>query len=80
MVTLRQDGWRKVFEGLTTPTEVMNQTTKDEEGFSAEDVLSVPAAEMVGASIAAASSAALGPPRSIKQEVLMAKNEYDSRI
>ena len=30
MVTLRQDGWRKVLCGVTTPSEVMNVTTKEE--------------------------------------------------
>ncbi len=30
MMTLRQDGWRKVLSGVTTPLEVMNVTTKEE--------------------------------------------------
>src|SRR6185503_1538198 len=30
MRTLRQDGWQKVLDGLTTPAEVMNITEKDE--------------------------------------------------
>jgi type II secretory ATPase GspE/PulE/Tfp pilus assembly ATPase PilB-like protein len=30
MITLRQDGWRKVAAGVTTPAEVMNVTVKDE--------------------------------------------------
>lgn len=29
MITLRQDGWRKVLEGLTTPEEVMNVTSAE---------------------------------------------------
>ena len=30
MVTLRQNGWQKVIAGLTTPSEVLNVTVKDE--------------------------------------------------
>ena len=30
MQTLRQDGWKKVLEGVTTPTEVMNVTAREE--------------------------------------------------
>jgi type II secretory ATPase GspE/PulE/Tfp pilus assembly ATPase PilB-like protein len=30
MLTLRQDGWRKVLAGVTTPAEVMNVTVKDD--------------------------------------------------
>ena len=30
MITLRQDGWRKVNSGLTTPEEIMNVTVKEE--------------------------------------------------
>jgi hypothetical protein len=34
MLTLRQDGWRKVVAGLTTPEEVMNVTYEDKEVLS----------------------------------------------
>ncbi len=37
MCTLRQDGWKKVLKGITTPQEVMNATTR-EEPFVFEDV------------------------------------------
>jgi len=30
MLTLRQDGWQKVLEGITTPMEVMNVTSREE--------------------------------------------------
>jgi len=34
MKTLRQDGWQKVIDGITTPSEVVNITMKDEELIS----------------------------------------------
>ena len=36
MRTLRQDGWQKVVDGVTAPSEVVNTTMKDEEIFAAE--------------------------------------------
>lgn len=30
MITLRQDGWKKVVAGITTPEEIMNVTVKDD--------------------------------------------------
>ncbi len=40
MKTLRQDGWRKVIQGLTTPAEVINVTSKEQyptEGIPPDD-------------------------------------------
>ncbi len=74
MMTLRQDGWRKVLDGLTTPMEVMNATEKDEYSKREEEVPVVAAQEI--------------PPidnrqvfsRKINPETLVVKNEYDSRV
>lgn len=30
MITLRQDGWRNVLQGITTPAEILNVTTKEQ--------------------------------------------------
>ncbi len=38
MRTLRQDGWRKVIDGLTTPEEVLNLTQKDDEENRSYDI------------------------------------------
>lgn len=35
MTTLRQDGWKNVLAGITTPAEVMNVTVKEQTGFHA---------------------------------------------
>lgn len=73
MVTLRQDGFKKVLEGLTTPMEVLNQTVKDEVGPEPEKNPAPTPAPLVMADPAA-------PLRVLKPEVLTAKNDYDSRV
>jgi general secretion pathway protein E len=35
MITLRQDGWKNVLAGITTPAEVMNVTVKEQSAFHA---------------------------------------------
>ncbi len=70
MTTLRQDGWRKVVAGVTTPMEVMNVTARDERP---DAVLVRP----VGAAVS--SSGAPTRERTVPPEVLAAKNEYEGR-
>ena len=36
MTTLRQDGWRNVLEGITTPAEILNVTTKEQPAMISE--------------------------------------------
>ena len=74
MMTLRQAGWQKVFEGVTTPTEVMNVTAK--ENFSLESVDS----EEKKAKTPSYPEETLRRLRMIPQETLEAKNEYESRV
>lgn len=38
LITLRQNGWKAVADGLTTPEEVLNVTVKDDESFLKKDV------------------------------------------
>lgn len=66
MMSLRQDGWRKVSAGITTPTEVIDATVKDKspEG-TPRDIKEEKAAPQ---------------PVIISPETLSVKNEYDSRI
>ena len=74
MVTLRQEGWRKVLDGVTTAAEVMNHTIKDEE-FSESSL--APAATTLSAAIPTGGQVS---SRVVKPELLSAKNEYDSRV
>jgi len=41
MITLRQDGWKKVIEGVTTPLEVVHATEKEESETVASDFSSL---------------------------------------
>ncbi len=75
MTTLRQDGWRKVIEGVTTPEEVMNVTVKEEEPPPAEEP-----PKATGGKKAQTSKEAKAPSKPIAASVLEAKNEYDSRV
>ncbi len=79
MRPMRFDGWRKVIGGITTPTEVLNAVGYDE-GISAAGIdskksfkLSLPTKEAIDEVIR-------DRYRVIKKEVLLAENEYDSRI
>jgi len=77
MVTLRTDGWQKVIDGVTTPTEVINVTDKEEavstkvQGASAGS-----SQDMRKADVA---QAVMHSYRVISPEVLSTKNEYNSR-
>lgn len=44
MQTLRQAGWQKVLEGVTTPEEIMNLTQKEEEKSESVSAAAAPAA------------------------------------
>ena len=76
MITLRQDGWKKVIDGVTTPMEVMNVTSKEE--LLMEDVNSkAPKANPMPPR--ASISPITQQFRTISREILSAKNEFDSR-
>jgi len=77
METLRQAGWRKVINGITIPSEVVNITMRDEELVaSSEAAVSTGGAEQAGSSGGASQES---KERIINKEVLAQKNEYDSR-
>ncbi len=77
MITLRQDGWRKVTQGIITPEEVMNVTVKEEYPDIVKNIavrtVSPPAAVTV-------EKATLPQGRPLTSEILTAKNEYDQRV
>ena len=77
MVTLRQDGWRKVIQGVTTPEEVMNVTVKEEY----PDIVKNLAVKATQPSVAVfTNKSPASPGRPVTSEILAAKNEYDQRI
>ncbi|MCK5215615.1 MAG: Flp pilus assembly complex ATPase component TadA [Candidatus Omnitrophica bacterium] len=73
MVTLRQAGWQKVVNGVTTPEEVINVAERDV-------VMSAENAAKEGLSVSLSATPPADNLRVIKRAVLNAKNEYDSRI
>ncbi len=88
MLTLRQDGWKKVIEGITTTTEVLNVTSKEEYPkdaiFSFETKIPAypadkPAKDNVEKSPKATPVQTQKRLRVISKDVLAATNEYDSR-
>jgi len=92
MVSLRQDGWKKVVAGLTTPEEVMNVTVQDDEANTVHDTASSAAnpsaaSSQSGTTQAPAVSESGRSPEGgrvkehiVLKKVLEAKNEYDSRV
>ena len=36
MMTLRQDGWKNVLSGITTPAEILNVTLKEQAAFTSD--------------------------------------------
>lgn len=76
MTTLRQDGWRKVVDGMTTSMEVMNVTSKEELPFENGE----PSKQEDNKSFA---KTVVNPApqqyRTLPRELLSVKNEYDSR-
>lgn len=76
LVTLRQNGWRAVLDGLTTPDEVVNVTVKDEPLDSEKTV----AIQKPSVSAETSISAEERSPK-VKDTVdWQKKNQYDSRI
>ena len=69
MITLRQDGWRKVNAGLTTPEEIMNVTVKEE----------YPVLFKGGKTVFSRPESAARPQR-ITPEMLSVENQHDSRV
>ncbi len=67
MLTLRQAGWQKVLAGMTTPSEVLNITEKDERPVIA-------AAPQGGGATAPASA------KIVSSDVLEAKDDYNNRV
>lgn len=72
MMTLRQDGWRKVLSGITTAAEVIDVTARDErpdEGRAARNAKETP-------------PRASAPPatRVVSPDVLKAADDYNSRV
>ncbi|MFA5060676.1 MAG: ATPase, T2SS/T4P/T4SS family [Candidatus Omnitrophota bacterium] len=82
MVTLRQDGWRKVIEGVTTPSEVMNVTTKEDYSWMQKEV--VPQNEKVKKEIKTITAPMTADVpvanRVVSKEVLATENQYGGRI
>ncbi|MDP2654612.1 MAG: ATPase, T2SS/T4P/T4SS family [Candidatus Omnitrophota bacterium] len=70
MVSMRQDGWKKVQSGVTTPAEIMNVTVRDDDA---------PAAAPVPSGQPAARGTGEAKSRIVAPEVLSAKNEYELR-
>jgi len=77
MITLRQEGWRMVIDGLTTPEEVLNITAKDDLPGDKEKK-SQPAAQKKGSAPLEA-QASLQEERVVPADVLKVKNNYESR-
>lgn len=75
MSTLRQDGWRKVREGVTTVTEVMEIAVKDEE---AQGQKNSPSPAPVPAAVTATAQPSVS--RQVTKEVLEAQDDYNSRV
>jgi type II secretory ATPase GspE/PulE/Tfp pilus assembly ATPase PilB-like protein len=69
MITLRQDGWRKVLVGITTPNEVVNVTVRDEEMMPLKNLAPASQAEEPEMTT-----------RIVAPEIFAAKNEYESRV
>ena len=89
MITLRQDGWKKVVEGITTPEEVMNVTIKDNRCSFKEDIskketdgLSEKLPEKLTEKLSGESIQNVGKvkERIVLEKVLESKNQYESRI
>ncbi len=79
MITLRQNGWKKVLEGLTTPAEVVNVTSPDNWPPKRENKESVAVQPQPSSPPPAARSLA-SVYRVISKDVLQVANEYESRI
>jgi type II secretory ATPase GspE/PulE/Tfp pilus assembly ATPase PilB-like protein len=76
MVTLRQDGWRKVLNGMTTPDEVLYMTQKD----AALPIVQQPSVIPPVVQLESATALPVVTRRSLDAALLSVKNKYDSRI
>ncbi|MFH1360032.1 MAG: ATPase, T2SS/T4P/T4SS family [Candidatus Omnitrophota bacterium] len=80
MMTLRQNGWQKVVEGITTPMEILNVTSKEDYGPKKGEPGKNKEAlgpEGKGHSV---SDEAIGEFRTISKNVMtQARKEYDQR-
>jgi type II secretory ATPase GspE/PulE/Tfp pilus assembly ATPase PilB-like protein len=83
MITLRQDGWKKVVDGITTPEEVMNVTVRDHEiVFSANDTAEKGEPVPTGGDSVIEEQESVGRVRErvVLDKILETKNQYDSRV
>jgi type II secretory ATPase GspE/PulE/Tfp pilus assembly ATPase PilB-like protein len=83
MITLRQDGWKKVVDGITTPEEVMNVTVRDHEpvlsqGPLDENKQAVSVSD--GAGEEGTGDQETVKERLVLEKILETKNQYDSRV
>ncbi len=81
MKTLRQDGWKKVVEGMTTPEEVLNVTVQDEPGDrDRETPVVIAAPPEPRENVKEAAEPVTVETRKIDLRGFEQKNQYDSRI
>jgi len=74
MITLRQNGWLAVLEGITTPEEIMNVTTKDEPIDAADIKTQLPNKN------SESHNQAHEEPQTKKQSAWSEENDYEGRI
>lgn len=77
MTTLRQYGFQKVIEGVTRPEEVMNVTTKERYSSQSSNIALNSARKETGE---ASGGRKADSYRVVKQDVLSAKDDYNSRV
>lgn len=85
MITLRQDGWKKVVAGITTLEEVMNVTVKDCDGVFRKDGVVSDDDSKFFEEESRQESGEEKPEKRLKEHVVLekvleVKNEYDSRV
>ncbi len=85
MITLRQDGWKKVVEGITSPEEVMNVTIKDDAHGFVRDALKGRTDDLQEKSREKGATdnvqnAGKVKERIVLEKVLETKNQYESRV
>lgn len=77
LVTLRQNGWRAVVDGVTTPTEVLNVSIKDEEVGEQRPIASHGGTLGGNAASTAVDSSSL---QIFAQRTLSARRQFDARL
>lgn len=78
MKTLRQNGWQAVLDGITTPSEVMNVTSKDE--YVTTEKVSRPLYSLGDAHELLAKSKEVKYAQSLKKDTWQAKNQFEGRV